>query len=247
MKHLMTIAGNTEHSSDGTAAPEVLAFMQRELPRWIEEMDSRGVRLFGRELDLPETAATVRVRDGQTLVTDGPFAETKEFMAGFDLLECADLDEAIEVTAKSPIAMFHTIEVRPFMDGLRLGEKASAFGRGEDGAARPFLLIMWMGGTPAAPFDDQAVMDEGAAWAQDLEARGLQVLGNALEGPDTARTVRIRDGETLISDGPFTETKEFIAGIDVINCADREQAIQLAAAHPIARYHAIEVRPFYTE
>jgi hypothetical protein len=247
MKYLMSIAGNTEHSGDGTAAPEVLAFMQRELPRWIEEMDGRGVRLFGRELDLPETAATVRVRDGETLVTDGPFAETKEFMAGFDLLECADLDEAIEVTAKSPIARFHTLEVRPFMDGLRLGEMASAFGRGEDGDARPFLLIMWMGGTPAAPFDDQAVMDEGAAWAQDLEARGLQILGNALEGPDRARTVRVRDGETLISDGPFTETKEFIAGIDVVSCADREQAIQLAAAHPIARYHAIEVRPFYTE
>ena len=81
--------------------------MQRELPGWVEEMDGRGVRLLGRELDLPETAATVRVRDGETLVTDGPFAETKEFMAGFDVLECADLDEAIEVAAKCPVAWFH--------------------------------------------------------------------------------------------------------------------------------------------
>src|SRR2546429_6614783 len=53
-------------------------------------MDGRGVRLLGRELDLPETAATVRVRGGETLVTDGPFAETKEFIAGFDILECAE-------------------------------------------------------------------------------------------------------------------------------------------------------------
>jgi hypothetical protein len=247
MKYLLIVAGNTEHSSDGTAAPEALAYMQRELPRWIEEMNGRGVRLFGRELDLPETAATVRVRDGETLVTDGPFAETKEFIAGFDLLECADLDEAIEVAAKNPISRFHTLEVRPFMDGLRLGGAAFAFGRGEDGAARPYLLIMWMGGTPAAPFDDQAVMDEGEAWRQDLEARGLQILGNALQGTDTARTVRVRDGKTLLSDGPFVETKEFIAGLDVVSCADREQAIQLAAAHPLARYYAIEVRPFYCE
>ena len=92
-------------------------------------MDGRGVRLLGRELDLPETAATVRVRDGEALVTDGPFAETKEFMAGFDVLECADLDEAIEVAAKHPSSWFHPIEIRPFMDGLRLGEGASAFGR----------------------------------------------------------------------------------------------------------------------
>ncbi|HLN17826.1 MAG TPA: YciI family protein [Acidimicrobiales bacterium] len=241
MKYLLFIC------SDGVPTPEKMAVMQRECSGWVEEMDGRGVRLIGRELDLPETAATVRARDGETLVTDGPFAETKEFMAGFDVLECADLDEAIEVAAKHPVSWFNTVEIRPFMDGLELGEKAFAFGRGKDGAARPYLLTMWMGGTPAAPFDDQAVMDEGEAWRQDLETSGLQVFGNALEDPDTATTVRVRDGETLVTDGPFAETKEFIAGIDVVSCADQQQAIQLAAAHPIARYHAIEVRPFATE
>ena len=233
--------------ADGMPTPEELAPIQRELPSWVEEMNGRGVRLFGRELDLPETAATVRVRDGETLVTDGPFAETKEFVAGFDLLECADLDEAIEVAAKCPISWFQAIEIRPFMDGLRLGEEAFAFGRGEDGGARPYLLTMWMGGTPAAPLDDEAVMQEGEAWRADLEERGLQVLGNALQGPEAATTVRVRDGQTLLTDGPYTETKEFIAGIDVVSCADQQQAIQLAAVHPIARYHAIEVRPFYVE
>jgi hypothetical protein len=242
MKYLVFII-----CTDGLPAPEELAVMQRELPGWAEEVRGRGVYLLGRELDLPQTAATVRVRDGETLVADGPFAETKEFIAGFNVLECASLDEAIEVSAKCPISWFQALEIRPFMAGLRLDEKAFAFGRGEDGDARPYLLTMWMGGTPAAPFDDQAVIDEGEAWRQDLEARGLQVLGNALEGPETATTVRVRDGETLLTDGPFIETKEFVAGIDVVSCADRQQAIQLAAAHPIARYHAIEVRPFWSE
>ena len=242
MKYLLFIT-----SSDGLPSTENLAVMQRECPGWVEEMDGRGVRLLGRELDLPETGATVRVRDGETLVTDGPFAETKEFMAGFDVLECADLDEAIEVAAKHPSSWFDAIEIRPFRAGLKLGEKAAAFAREDDSAGTPYLLIMWMGGTPAAPFDDQAVMDEGEAWRQDLEARGLQVLGNALEGTDTATMVRVRDAETLLSDGPFIETKEFIAGIDVVSCTDRQQAIELAAAHPIARYHAIEVRPFWSE
>jgi len=247
MKYLLFIAGNTEHSSDGSVAPEALAVMQREIPRWVEEMDGRGVRLFGRELDLPGTASTVRVRGGETLVTDGPFAETKEFIAGFNVLECAGHDEAIEVAVTCPVSWFNTLEIRPFRDGLRLGEQASAFGRGEDGAASPYLLIMWMGGAPAAPFDDQAVMAEGSAWRQDLAARGLHVLGSALQGTDTATTVRVRDGKTMLSDGPFTGTTEYIAGIDVVSCADRQQAVQLAAAHPIARYHAIEVRPFYKE
>jgi hypothetical protein len=233
--------------TEGAAPPEALAIMQRGFPGWLAEVDGRGVRLLGRELDFPETGVTVRVRGDETLVADGPFAETKEFVAGFDILECVDLDEAIEVMAKSPVSQFHPIEIRPFMPGLELGEKAAAFGHAEDGDARPYLLIMWMGGTPAEPYDDQAVMDEGEAWRVDLVARGLQVLGNALEGPETATTLRVRDGETLLSDGPFIETKEFIAGIDVISCADLEQAIQLTAAHPIARYHAIEVRPFATE
>jgi hypothetical protein len=242
MKYLVFII-----CTDGLPAPEELAVMQRELPGWAEEVRGRGVYLLGRELDLPQTAATVRVRDGETLVADGPFAETKEFIAGINVLECTSLDEAIEVSAKCPISWFQALEIRPFMAGLQLDDKAFAFGRGEDGDARPYLLTMWMGGTPAAPFDDQAVMDEGEAWRLDLEGRGLQVLGNALEGPETATTVRVRDGETLLSDGPFIETKEFIAGIDVVRCADRQQAIELAAAHPIARYHAIEVRPFWSE
>jgi hypothetical protein len=228
--------------ADGLPAPDALAAIQRELPAWVEEMDGRGVRLFGRELDLPEMAATVRVRDGETLVTDGPFAETKDFVAGFDLIECADLDEAVEVAAKCPISWFQAIEIRPFM-GLPLGEEAFAFGRGEDGGASPYLLTMWMG--PAAPFDDQAVTDEGEAWRQGLKARGLHVLGSALGGG--GKTVRVRHGERLLSDVPFIRTEDFIGGIDVVSCADRQQAIHLAAAHPIARYHAIEVRPFYQE
>ena len=231
--------------AEGMPAPEDLAVIQRELPGWDKEMTGRGVRLLGRELDLPQTAAAVRVRGGEILVTDGPFAETKEFVAGFSLFECADHDEAVEVAATCPISWFQTLEIRPFTGGL--SEQAAAFSRGEDRAATPYLLAMWMGGTPAAPLDDQAVLAESAAWQQDLETRGIFVLGNALQGPEAATTVRERDGKTLLDAGPVTTTTGYIAGIDVVSCADRQQAIQLAATHPVARYHTIEVRPFYQE
>jgi hypothetical protein len=56
----------------------------------------------------------VRVRESEVLLADGPFAETKEQVAGFDIIECADLDQALEVAAKHPVAKFGTIEVRPF-------------------------------------------------------------------------------------------------------------------------------------
>ena len=62
----------------------------------------------------PEDATTVRVRDGKLLLTDGPFVETKELICGFDVIECRDLDEAIEVASKHPMASFGMVEVRPF-------------------------------------------------------------------------------------------------------------------------------------
>ncbi|KIF66551.1 transcription initiation protein [Streptomyces sp. AcH 505] len=81
---------------------------------WVEEMDGRGVRLDGQRLEGPEAATTVRVRDGSVLLTDGPFADTKEQMGGFDIIDCADLDEAVEIASKHPMARFGMIEVRPF-------------------------------------------------------------------------------------------------------------------------------------
>jgi hypothetical protein len=83
---------------------------------WVQEMDARGVRKFGSRLRPVSDATTVRVRGREVLLSDGPFAETKEQIGGFDLLECEDLDEAIEVASKHPGAKFGTIEVRPLWE-----------------------------------------------------------------------------------------------------------------------------------
>ena len=83
---------------------------------WVAEMERRGIRQFGSRLRPIGDARTVQVRGGETLVGDGPFAETKEQIGGFDLLDCADLDEALEVVAQHPAAKFGTIEVRPLWE-----------------------------------------------------------------------------------------------------------------------------------
>ena len=78
-----------------------------------DEMEARGV-LVGRERLRPTTSATtVQVRDGDLVIADGPFAETKEQIAGFYVVDCRDLDEAIEVASRIPAAQYGTIEVRP--------------------------------------------------------------------------------------------------------------------------------------
>lgn len=83
---------------------------------WCEEMGGRGVRVTGSAVRPASEATTVRVRDGESLITDGPYAETKEQIGGFDIIDCADLDEAIEVASKHPMARFGMIDIRAFYD-----------------------------------------------------------------------------------------------------------------------------------
>ena len=86
---------------------------QDEIEDWVVEMDQRNVRILGSRLKELKDARTIRRRNGKVIVTDGPFAETKEWIAGFDLLECASLDEAIEVASQHPMARFGRLEIRP--------------------------------------------------------------------------------------------------------------------------------------
>jgi hypothetical protein len=78
-----------------------------------DKMAEAGYVQGGQRLRHTDTATSVRVRDGKTLVTDGPYAETKEQLGGFYLMECADLDQAIEVAAQIPTAVSGVVEVRP--------------------------------------------------------------------------------------------------------------------------------------
>jgi hypothetical protein len=96
--------------SDGVPTDAKRETMQRELPRWIERMAAGKTLVAGSQLAAPGDAVTVRVRGPHTLVSDGPFVETKEFVAGFDVVDCASLDDAVAVAAAHPVSWFHTIE-----------------------------------------------------------------------------------------------------------------------------------------
>ncbi len=94
-----------------------------------KEIQDRGLFEAGEALHPTAAATTVRVRDGQTVTTDGPFAETKEALGGFYLIKAKDLDEAIEVAAKIPGAKHGSIEVRPIFDfGAAEGSNPEAVG-----------------------------------------------------------------------------------------------------------------------
>ncbi len=104
-------------AEDVQLTPEQSAAMGPATESWVAEMDGRGVRREGMPLRPVREAATVRVRYGEVLVSDGPFAETKEQVAGLNVLACASLEQAVEVAARHPTARIGTIEVRPFVHG----------------------------------------------------------------------------------------------------------------------------------
>jgi hypothetical protein len=86
---------------------------------------------------------------------------------------------------------------------------------------------------------------ESFPWLDDVQARGIWVTGDQLAPPRRARTVRVRDGKKLVTDGPFVETKEALGGFDILECDSLDEAVAIAAAHPLAQMGAIEVRPFW--
>lgn len=94
--------------------PEAEPYSREEdhIEQWVRETE--GVRLHGDRLRPVSDAVTVRVRAGRTLTTEGPFAETQEHVAGYDVIECDTLEQAVEVASRHPMARFGRVEVRPF-------------------------------------------------------------------------------------------------------------------------------------
>jgi hypothetical protein len=118
VKYVLLLSNDAADVERWKAMPEDEARASRaaEVPRWnavFERMQERGQLRAGVELDGPETARTIRVVDGEPVVTDGPYAETKEVVGGLVVVECDDLDETIELAAAIPLASRGSVEIRP--------------------------------------------------------------------------------------------------------------------------------------
>jgi hypothetical protein len=114
MRYALLIYANEQDWASQTE--EQSQAVNQEYMAFTKDIIDRGLMKGGEALQPTATATTVRVRDGETLTTDGPFAETKDQLGGFYLVDCKDLDEAIEVAARIPDVRRGSIEVRPIMD-----------------------------------------------------------------------------------------------------------------------------------
>ena len=111
MKYLMLVSLDPQRDEEDVDMTGTL-----EVEDWVTKYDGAGVRLIGNQVRMAEAATSVRRRQGELLVTDGPYAESREWIVGFDVLECADLDEAIAVAAEHPMSATGRLELRPFWE-----------------------------------------------------------------------------------------------------------------------------------
>jgi len=226
-----------------TADPDVAAEWDESenwaaFSSWVEETVRSGVNLQGSRVRPTADATTIKIRDGELIITDGPYAETKEQVAGYDVLECASLDEAVQWASRHPHSWLGSIEVRALPDS------APAVPLPEPGKGK-IQYLMLVCTDPAVDPREFARIEPVDPWVAEMNGRGVRLYGSELEPPGSARTVRVRDSRAIVTDGPFAETKEQIAGFDVLECADLDEAIEVAGRHPMARLGILEVRPFW--
>jgi hypothetical protein len=190
----------------------------------------------GEALQEAATATTIRHGDAEALVTAGPYAETVEALGGLYVLEADTLDDAIELARQIPAALDGWVSLRPMVEWFDRGAQASGT------AETPRYVAFIYGKETDGDQPDTPAWDEGlAAHQRFMDEIGDAVqAGGALQPIATATTVQVRDGEVIVSDGPFAESAEVVGGFYVLRASDHDAAVAVARQIPA---EAIELRP----
>jgi hypothetical protein len=243
MRYMLVIAGDESRFADWSEEDR-----NAQLQLWSDysrALADAGAYVSGEGLQTSTTATTLRMKDGERLLTDGPFAETKEQIGGYYVIECKDLDEALDWAAKMPSAQGGgASEVRPVMDYAAVGAEPPVY-RGE-ARAKKYVLLLWGDESAWESWTPEQMQQQMKRWEEyDREARAAGALmgGEGLEPSTAAKTVRLQDGERLVTDGPFAETKEQLGGFYLLDCKDLDEALDWAAKVPVPDEEPVEVRP----
>jgi hypothetical protein len=183
---------------------------------------------------LVSSATAVRITGGPEAptITDGPFAEAAEVACGYYVFEAENLDDALAFARDIPAAQDGAIEVRPTYHAAD-----PDWSRAGSGQWLALLLEPPASANVPGTPEWQA---EAARHGEFAAAAGDHIVGGAaLHEPATATTVRVRDGESLFTDGPYPESAEIATGFYLLSAADRDEAVKLAAMIPAS---AVELR-----
>jgi hypothetical protein len=195
------------------------------------ELARQGKLRRGAPLASECSGARVRVREGKPFVSDGPFAESKELVAGFWIIEAASREEAIEIARRCPHARDGGVEVH------RVRDRDTA---ADPEKGTPFLMVFEM--EPGLGDPDGSKFREMIRFGEMLKAQGKFLETAPLASDPPPARIEPRGGKTLVIDGPFAEAKEIVGGYAVVRVPGRADAIELAKRYPHAKWGTVEVR-----
>lgn len=210
--------------------PPAEAVEMAEMRGYADELARQGKMRGGAPLHPAAAGARVAVRGGRATVTDGPYAEAKEIVGGFIVIDAANRAEAIEIAKRCPHVRAGVVELRPLPD------------RDVDRTAKDTSFVMLMHMRPDLTDPEGAGCREMAAFDEVLRREGSYLESSQLPLDPPATKIETRGGKTLVTDGPFSESKEVAGGYYIVSAADRAAAIELAKRCPHARWGSIEVR-----
>ncbi|MEQ8846803.1 YciI family protein [Botrimarina sp.] len=242
MKYMLLIYSQESSWNDEQRTECMLQSM-----RLSDELRAEGKLSASAPLHSVDTATCVRVRDGQRQVTDGPYAETTEQLGGYYLIDVEDVDAAIAIAERLPPASKGTVEIRPLLplpDGLSLPEADNSDPSAIDPEpTRDYLLLMYSEEGAWPPHEFAPALAESIEICHQLHASGQFLSAAPLQPPGAATCVRVRNENREVTDGPFPETKEQLAGYFLIRVANLDEAIAIAAQIPGSRRGTAEIRP----
>lgn len=218
---------------DATGGPED---GPAEMKRLAGELASQGKLRRGAPLRPESEAARIRTLGGLPITTDGPFAESKEVLAGFWIIDVASRDEAIEIARRSPHARHGSVEVHP----LEFRMAAADPGQGT-----PFLYAFRV--DSRIEDTDRSKLREMLDFTVTLKQEGRFLETGPLAADPPPARIETRRGKILVTDGPFAEAKDLVGGYGIVRAASRAEAIEIARRYPHAKWGPVEVReiPFF--
>jgi hypothetical protein len=224
MQYLALLIGQEPDLTPDERATEIAAY---------QSFHSKALPAIRSGDALLPAAAAARISGGPDapIITDGPFAEGAEVAGGYYVFEAENLDDALALARDVPAAKRGAVEVRPIFHTVD-----SEWSRSDATWLALLLEPPAAVNTPGTPEWEA----EAARHGEFAAAAGDHIIaGAALHEPATATTVRVREGQTLLTDGPFAESAEIATGFYLLKAADRDEAVKLASMIPAS---AVEVR-----
>jgi hypothetical protein len=240
--------------------------MLSEMATWTEALVKAGALLACDRLQPSSTGTRVRYSGGKFSVTDGPFAETKELIAGFCMIQAKSLDEAIEWARRIPFKEGE-VEVRPLYEltdfPVHGAEKPDGWREKEDqtratpparkpGTARYMSLVKADKATEAGVLPDAKFLSAMGAFMEEGIKAGVYLSGDGLKPSSKGARVQYLGSKRIVTDGPFAETKELIGGYAILQFASKAEAIESArrfvevdAAGRLGHESECEIRPIF--